>query len=138
MTHVEALQLIEKVGGRVWLGEPPREEHYVSVDGVTIKATIWERLLELGDLELEENGNYALLAEAGRLRILDQCRIEPCDGKVVARRLCKKHYSRWRRHGNTEQLSLSNTEYRARHQMDPVDDGFWDQVVRCQKDRLRV
>jgi hypothetical protein len=28
-----------------------------------------------------------------------QCVIEGCDGKIMARRWCSKHYSSWRKHG---------------------------------------
>lgn len=43
------------------------------------------------------------------------CTIKNCDGKVVARGLCRKHYQRWRTHGNTDDTSLEKNGAKHKH-----------------------
>ena len=141
MKYVEALDLIEKNGGRA-LGMPTKGQHHMSVGGVTIKAYIWERLLELDELEESGDGGnnvYVLLTDKGRQCLEPKCRVEGCDRDKTVRGWCKMHYERWRKNGDpTVRRRPSNAEFQAMHHMEAVDDGFWAQVYRCQNERLWV
>ena len=142
LKHLEALRLIEEDGGRAWLGMPMRGQHVMSVNGVTIKAEVWQRLLELGDLEVEEGGDggnnvYVLLTAQGRQKLTGECSVEGCHEEATSRGWCRTHYNRWYRHGDTDQLRPSNEEFKALHYGAAiVDDGFWDQVERSQRKRI--
>ncbi len=67
-----------------------------------------------------------------------ECSVNDCHKPGRARGWCKKHYGRWFRHGDTGKRTPTNDEYRELLHMKPVDDGFWNQVVACQKERLWV
>jgi hypothetical protein len=36
------------------------------------------------------------------------CKIEGCDAPVLARKMCSKHYDRWRAHGNPHFLMIAS------------------------------
>lgn len=50
------------------------------------------------------------------------CSIDGCEIKAEARRLCKKHYTRWRRHGDPQKTILN---------MKPVT---WEYMLSCSKE----
>ncbi len=70
----------------------------------------------------------------------DTCSL--CDNKRYARGWCRKHYCRWYAHGDPEiKLRPSVEEMRAWYFETPegwVNDGFWEQVDRCRRERLSL
>ena len=59
-----------------------------------------------------------------------ECSVDDCDLPSRTRGWCKVHYNRWLRHGSTDLASMLKDQEIDR------DDGFWDQVLHHQNDRL--
>ena len=58
------------------------------------------------------------------------CSVDDCDNPSRTRGWCRSHYNRWLRHGSTDLVStLKEVEF-------DRDDGFWNQVLHHQNDRL--
>ncbi len=49
------------------------------------------------------------------IEVKKTCNIPGCDGKLVARGLCSKHYCRWKRHGSTEQTRPKDWGMKEKH-----------------------
>ena len=54
------------------------------------------------------------------------CTVEGCDLKTIARKMCSKHYYRWKRNGDPTKLRKIDTRYGF-----TVEDRFWHSIIKA-------
>lgn len=59
------------------------------------------------------------------------CSVEGCDNKIKARKLCNKHYARWRNNGDASVIQINRCGYSRKYPK--LYSAFWSMHDRCEK-----